>query len=269
MGENRLDRTTEPLPATGGSDEQVGQIEEPAAQAAVLPGPDEKPVFVRAMFSRIAHRYDLMNRVMTFGLDLHWRRVAGRKLRAADGTWLLDVATGTGDFAVVLRRLYPNCRVAGLDFSEGMLEVAVAKLAIDPAIVLLRADGYQVPARDATFDGAVSAFALRNVPDIPGFLAEMARVVRPGRVVVILEIARPTLPGFRRLYQFYFGRLVPRIGGWLSGDPAAYRYLPASVQQFATPAELAQMFESIGLQSVGVQRLGLGAIVVVWGTKPL
>jgi demethylmenaquinone methyltransferase/2-methoxy-6-polyprenyl-1,4-benzoquinol methylase len=230
--------------------------------------PDDKPAFVRAMFSRIANRYDLMNRVMTFGMDLRWRRIAGKKLQAEDGTWLLDVATGTGDFAIALRRLYPRCRVVGLDFSAGMLDVATPKLAADDGVLLLQADGYQIPFADSTFDGAVSAFALRNVPDIPGFLAEMQRVVKPGRSVVILEIARPTLPGFRELYQFYFGRFVPRIGAWLSGDSQAYSYLPASVEQFATPTQLQGMFEGVGLESVRVRRLGLGSIVLVWGTKP-
>lgn len=244
----------------------VDLSEKPSVRETVLPSPDEKPAYIRAMFSRIAHRYDRMNRVMTFGLDLRWRRTAGRKLEAANNSWLLDVATGTGDFALTLRRLYPNSHVVGLDFSKGMLEIARAKID-DRCIALLEADGYAIPFADHTFDGAVSAFALRNVPDIPGFLQEMGRVVKPGGRVVVLEIAQPVLPGFRNLFQVYFGRIVPRLGGWLSGDPHAYSYLPASVRQFVTPTQLGHVFESVGLESVKVKRLGMGTIVLVWGTK--
>jgi demethylmenaquinone methyltransferase/2-methoxy-6-polyprenyl-1,4-benzoquinol methylase len=220
------------------------------------------------MFSRIARRYDLMNRVMTFGMDLRWRRVAGKKLALVDGGRLLDVATGTGDFATALKGLYPGSNVVGLDFSEGMLEVALPKVRRSRGIRLVQADGNRLPFPKNTFEGAVSGFALRNVPDIALFLDEMQRVVKPGRSIVILEIAWPTLRGFRRLYEAYFGWLVPRIGSWLSGDSIAYGYLPESVRQFAKPAELAGMFRKIGLHAVGTKRLGFGSIIVIWGTKP-
>jgi demethylmenaquinone methyltransferase/2-methoxy-6-polyprenyl-1,4-benzoquinol methylase len=217
------------------------------------------------MFTRIAHRYDLMNSLMTFGRHQAWRRIAARMTRIAPGGRALDVATGTGDLALALLDEARARRVVGLDFSEGMLRVAREKLAArDPArrVSLVVGDALALPFRDGHFDGVTSAFLLRNLSDLKQGLAEMRRVTRPGGSVVALEIAQPTLPGFSPLFRWYFHGVVPRVGALVSGDREAYTYLPRSVEQFVTPGELARLMEAVGLTGVSYRRLWLGTVTI-------
>ena len=217
---------------------------------------------VRAMFDRIAPRYDLMNRLMSGGLDGRWRRLAAAAADVSLGSRALDVCTGTGDLAFALAdRVGPSGAVVGVDFSEQMLDRARAK-ALDkgaPATFDV-ADALDLPFADDAFDAATVAFGARNLADLDGGLAEMARVVRRGGRVVVLEITTPQ--HLRALHALWFDRLVPRVGGLIGGDRAAYGYLPASAKRFPTPPELATRMTRAGLADV-TWRGFMGGIVAL------
>lgn len=225
----------------------------------------DKSRYVREMFTRIAARYDLMNGLMTFGRHQAWRRIAARMATPEAGGLALDVATGTGDLALALLEEARVHRVIGLDFSEGMLRVGRAKLALkDPLrrVSLVVGDALALPFPDRSFACVASAFLLRNLADLKQGLQEMRRVAQPGGWVVALEITQPTLPGFSSVFRWYFHGLVPRIGGLVSRDREAYTYLPQSVDRFLPPAELARLMEAIGLKEVSYRQLGIGTVTV-------
>jgi demethylmenaquinone methyltransferase / 2-methoxy-6-polyprenyl-1,4-benzoquinol methylase len=223
---------------------------------------------VRAMFTRIAARYDLMNSVMTGGRHHAWRRVTARAVAGAPAGLALDLATGTGDLALAVRAVAPGRVVVGADFSEAMLAHARAKLTArgERRVPLLAADALALPFGDATFACVTSAFLLRNLADLPAGLAEMRRVAAPGGLVAALEITRPGVRGWDAVFGLYFNRLVPLIGGAVAGDRAAYTYLPQSVERFVTPPELARLMTGAGLRDVCYRRLGLGTIGLHVGT---
>jgi demethylmenaquinone methyltransferase/2-methoxy-6-polyprenyl-1,4-benzoquinol methylase len=230
-------------------------------------GPD-KARFVGEMFSRIAGRYDLMNGLMTLGMHHAWRRVAARQTIPAPDGPALDLATGTADLAFELSEVHPHRLIVGADFSLGMLDVARAKLAygdLHARVRLVAADALALPFESRAFACVTSAFLLRNLVDLEEGLREMKRVTRLGGRVVALEITQPTLPGFSRLFRFYFHHLVPRIGRLVSGDPEAYSYLPQSVDRFVTPDQLKALMERAGLRPVTWRRLGLGTVTVHTG----
>lgn len=229
------------------------------------PPDQDKAAFVRATFARIAHRYDLMNRLMALGRDQTWRRVAAELAALPPGGLAIDVATGTADLAIALARRTPTAYTVGADFSLPMMALGQRKVeaaGLADRIGFVGGDALALPFPDDTFDCAVSGFALRNVASIPQALAEMRRVVAPGGRVVLLELARPTLPIFRWAFWLYFHRLAPLIGGWISGQPEAYRYLPESLVSFLYPEELKTLMEETGLQEVSYRLLDLGAAVV-------
>ena len=238
-----------------------------------------KADFVRAMFARIARRYDFMNRLMTLGRDQAWRRYVARQASLPQGGLrpeaqpeglALDVATGTADLALALTRHYPHGRVVGVDFCPEMIELGRAKVAAagqTPRVRFVIGDALQLPFADGCFDAVTSAFALRNVADVPRAFAEMGRVVKAGGRVVNLEIARPTLPLFRQLFRFYFYRLVPLLGRALAGQGDAYHYLPHSLTHFLSPEELKAVMERVGLSQVWYRRLILGTVAVQVGFK--
>lgn len=229
---------------------------------------DEKAHFVRNMFDRIAHRYDLMNRLMTGGQDIRWRRLAIEMTGLPPSGRLLDIACGTGDLAFTALSRRPRLVAAG-DFSLRMLIVGRQKRLANPAaspIHFLCADGLALPFRDNSFDAAVTGFSLRNVSNIDRFLAEMRRVVRPGGRVVLLEITPVQSHLFRPLFQFYFHHVVPFLGGLLSGSRQAYTYLPQSVDVFLNASQLQERMESSGLIDVAFRKLGFGTVALHWGT---
>jgi demethylmenaquinone methyltransferase/2-methoxy-6-polyprenyl-1,4-benzoquinol methylase len=255
-----------------------------------LPAPERKAHYVKQMFSRIAHRYDLMNRLMTFGRDRAWRRytveiavgraphlddaggegnpVPGTKTGRTEEPWVLDVATGTGDLALEVLRQWPAAKVTGLDFTPEMLIAARQKVHDAAADVdLMAGDALHLPYLDGSYDAVVTGFALRNVTDIPAAFAEMARVTRPGGRVACLEIAKPQKPLFRQMFEFYFYRLVPIIGGLITGQRSAYTYLPHSLTAFLTPDEIAEVMRGSGWQKVGYKRLMLGTVAVHVGVR--
>ena len=228
----------------------------------------EKARFVRAMLSRIARRYDLMNGLMTLGMHHNWRRVAARQTIASPDGPALDLATGTGDLAIDLAEVHPHRTVVGADFSLGMLAVAREKLdGLDEArrVRLLAADALALPFGTRTFACVTSAFLLRNLADLEQGLREMQRVTRPGGRVVALEITQMRAPGFTALFRFYFHHIVPWIGQLVGGDREAYSYLPQSVDRFVTPGELVRLMEKVGLRGVTYRRLGLGTVTIHTG----
>jgi demethylmenaquinone methyltransferase/2-methoxy-6-polyprenyl-1,4-benzoquinol methylase len=221
----------------------------PGGGSAPAPGVLEEAQ-VRAMFDRIAGLYDRMNSVMTAGLHHQWRRRAADLAALAPGGRALDVATGTGDLALELaRRVEPGGEVVGTDFSERMLELARAKAAGGGAVRFEFANALELPYGDGEFDAATVGFGARNFSDLEQGVREMARVVRPGGRVVILEITTPTRPPLSHFFELWFDRVVPALGR-LAGDPEAYSYLPSSVRRFPGPPELAALMWGCGLRDV-------------------
>jgi demethylmenaquinone methyltransferase/2-methoxy-6-polyprenyl-1,4-benzoquinol methylase len=236
-------------------------------RAAVLPAPEDKATYVRDMFGRITRRYDLLNRVMTLGRDRAWRREAVRRVAVPPGGRALDVACGTGDLALEVRQQVAGARVVGVDFTPEMLARASTRVE-GAGIAWVLADAMRLPFADDSFEATVSAFALRNVTSIPAAFAEMLRVVRPGGRVANLEIAQPRLPLFRPLFALYFYRLVPWIGGLVSGQRAAYTYLPHSLSTFLSPPEITQVMCQAGWASVHFWRRMLGTVALHLGQRP-
>jgi demethylmenaquinone methyltransferase / 2-methoxy-6-polyprenyl-1,4-benzoquinol methylase len=225
-----------------------------------LPRGDEKVRAVRAMFDAIAPRYDLVNRVMTFGLDVRWRRRTVRALELEPGSLVLDLACGTGDLCRELA--CAGQHAIGVDLSFGMLQRGVARTSVP----LVQGDALRLPVADGRADGVTCGFALRNFVELPPFVAELARVVRPGGRIALLEVAEPERPVLRRGHAVYFGRVVPRIGALLS-DGAAYRYLPQSVAYLPPPAELVAMIERAGFDRVERRLLTGGIAQLLVGTR--
>ena len=221
----------------------------------------------REMFAGIAPRYDLINRLMSLGQDNRWRRVAVGIACPGQG-WVLDVATGTGDMALELAR-HTNS-VVGLDLCPEMLnrgQIKTEKKGFSGSVDFIMGDALTMPFNDNSFDCALNGFALRNVADVNLFLAELRRVVKPGGRVVCLELVRPAPGIIGTFYRFYLDKIVPVLGGWLSRDGRAYRYLPDSVGCFLSVAEFQKMMEEVGFRQISSKRLNLGTIAVHVGVK--
>jgi demethylmenaquinone methyltransferase/2-methoxy-6-polyprenyl-1,4-benzoquinol methylase len=225
---------------------------------AELPVGERKARAVEEMFDRIAPRYELVNRLMTLGLDAGWRRRAVRALHLDSGSLVVDLGCGTGDLCRVLGRA--GLRAVGVDMAAGMLAMA------HTAAPLVRADALRLPLADASVDGAVSGFALRNVVDIAACFREAARVIRPGGRAVFLEVSEPPRPIVRWAHALYFRRIVPMIGGLLS-DRNAYRYLPASTAYLPPPDELMRLLADAGFVGCRRVQLGMGAAQLLMGTR--
>jgi demethylmenaquinone methyltransferase/2-methoxy-6-polyprenyl-1,4-benzoquinol methylase len=230
---------------------------------------------VRGMFDRIAGVYDLLNTVMTAGLHHRWRERAADLARVGPGSRVLDVATGTGDLAIELaRRVSPGGEVVGSDFSEGMLSRArdkAVKVSAGNGLVRPRfewGDALELPYPDGSFDAATVGFGARNFSDLPRGLAEMARVVRPGGRVVVLEFTTPTRPPLSLFYRLWFDRVVPLLGR-AAGDADAYSYLPNSVKRWPSPAVLAAELERAGLEDIGYLLTAGGILTIHAGTVPV
>ncbi len=217
------------------------------------------------MFDRIAGLYDRMNSVMTAGLHHAWRRRAVDLARVGPGMRVLDVATGTGDLALELaRRVGPEGEVVASDFSERMLELARAK-AGDAPVRFETANALALPYEDDAFDAATVGFGARNFSDLEQGLREMARVVRPGGRVVVLEITTPTRPPLSNFFELWFDRIVPALGR-VAGDAQAYSYLPNSVRRFPGPEPLARLLWEAGLREVSYVLTAGGIIALHAGT---
>jgi demethylmenaquinone methyltransferase / 2-methoxy-6-polyprenyl-1,4-benzoquinol methylase len=228
------------------------------------PGTLEEPQ-VRAMFDRIASFYDVMNSVMTAGLHHRWRARAADLAAVGPGGRALDVATGTGDLAVELaRRVGPGGDVVGSDFSEEMLDVARRKA---PGLRFEWGNALELPYADGAFDAATVGFGARNFSDLDRGLGEMARVVRSGGRVVVLEITTPQRPPLSTFFRLWFDRIVPLLGR-LTGESLAYSYLPSSVRRFPAPEGLAAAMARAGLRDIRWILTAGGIIAIHVGTKP-
>src|SRR5262245_34125916 len=207
---------------------------------------------VRSMFDRIAPRYDLLNRVLSAGIDVRWRRAAVDLLELPTGGRVLDLCTGTADLLIEALRRDGTSRGVGVDLSSGMLVRGARKLRerrLDARGGLAGGDAERLPLRDARFDGALVAFGIRNVGDRPQALREARRVLRTGGRLVVLEFSMPHgVPG--HAYRLYFGRVLPLVGRVVSGDASAYTYLPASVAVFPEPPEFGALMEQAGFKDV-------------------
>jgi demethylmenaquinone methyltransferase/2-methoxy-6-polyprenyl-1,4-benzoquinol methylase len=223
-----------------------------------LPEGEEKVYKVQAMFDAIAPRYDLLNRILTFGMDIGWRRRTVKDLILPGGSLVLDLACGTGDFCRDLQKA--GLRPIGFDNSAGMLAAART------TAPLVLADALHLPVADGAADGVTCGFALRNVVDLGAFFAECARVIRPGGRLGLLEVAEPKLKPAKVVHGLYFRKVVPVIGGLLS-DRAAYRYLPASTAYLPEPAEMMAMLAEAGFPEAKRWLLGMGAAQLIIGSR--
>lgn len=224
-----------------------------------------------AMFDRIAPRYDLLNRVLSLGIDQRWRRRTVRALELEpDPARVLDLATGTADLALLIARRYPAARVVGLDPAERMLAAGRAKAGkagVADRVRLITGDAETLPFPDASFDGVTIAFGIRNVPDRPRALREMYRVTRPGGRIAILELSEPDGGVLGRIARFHVHRLVPWIGGLLSGS-REYRYLQRSIAAFPPALRFVAIMEEAGLAMVRVERMTLGVCHLYIAERP-
>lgn len=230
----------------------------PFTDAGELPSGDEKATAVRSMFDAIAPRYDMVNRIMTFRLDVGWRRTTVRSLGLVRGARILDLAAGTGDLCRELAKA--GHRPLGADLSFGMLAAARTDAP------LVQADALRLPVPDRSVDGVTCGFALRNFVDLDRFLAEVGRVVRPGGRIALLEVAEPPNAFLRWGHGVYFGKVVPRIGGLLS-DRDAYRYLPKSVAYLPEPQALVQAVVDAGFPDADRRLLSGGIAQLLTGTR--
>ncbi len=221
---------------------------------------------VRAMFSGIAGRYDLLNHVLSMNIDKRWRKLVRQKLQPIldkpDAT-VLDVACGTGDLSIELQS-HAKARVIGTDFCRPMLTVAAEK---SETIPFIEGDAMNLGFADDSFDAVTIAFGLRNLSNFADGLAELHRILKPGGKLAVLEFSSPIIPGFRQAFNFYFTRILPRIGGAVSGSRGAYEYLPDSVSKFPDQKRLAALMQETGFDDVEYTNLTGGIAAIHIGTK--
>jgi len=224
---------------------------------------------VARMFDSIAGRYDLLNHLLSAGIDVSWRRKAIALLKAKQPRLILDIATGTGDFALEALKLNPE-KVIGIDISEGMLEVGkrkIAKLGLEGKIELKKGDSEIIEYPDNYFDAVIVAFGVRNFENLPLGLSEMHRTLKKDGTVVILEFSKPSGFIFRGLYNFYFKYILPLVGRLVSKDKAAYTYLPESVNEFPYGKQFVRLLQETGFKSAGCKELTFGVSSIYTATK--
>jgi demethylmenaquinone methyltransferase/2-methoxy-6-polyprenyl-1,4-benzoquinol methylase len=223
---------------------------------------------VREMFAGIAKRYDLLNHLLSGNVDKRWRRIVAERVReklSSSSSLILDVACGTGDLSLTLFE-NTGARVVGTDFCRPMLEIAAGKTS--DRIPLIEGDALNLPFRDGAFEVVTIAFGLRNLASVEGGLAELRRVLKPGGWVAVLEFSRPANAVMRPLFGLYFTRVLPLMGGLVSGSPMAYSYLPASVQRFPDQEQLSLLMQQAGFEQVRFENLTGGIAALHMGKRP-
>ena len=223
---------------------------------------------VREMFAGIAKRYDLLNHLLSGNVDKRWRRIVARRVReklTSSNSRILDVACGTGDLSLTLLE-NTGARVVGTDFCRPMLEIAAGKTS--DRIPLIEGDALDLPFRDGSFEVVTIAFGLRNLATVEGGLAELRRVLKPGGWVAVLEFSRPANAMMRPLFGLYFTRVLPLMGGLVSGSRMAYSYLPASVQKFPDQKQLSLLMQRAGFEQVHFENLTGGIAALHMGKRP-
>lgn len=233
----------------------------------------ERGEYVQGLFARIAHRYDLMNRLMTAGQDRHWREQVIRQSKLGPNSLLLDIGTGTGDLAREALRQQPSAHVIAADFTLEMMRVGQfnprrPSSAGDARHAWSAADVSKLPFNESTFDAIVSGFLMRNVGDIQGALKEQYRVLEPRGMIVILDTTRPSQSLLSPIIWFYTHMLIPIVGGLLSGSKEAYEYLPASTDSFITVKEMAVRMAAVGFKRINYETKMFGTVAIHWGEKP-
>jgi demethylmenaquinone methyltransferase/2-methoxy-6-polyprenyl-1,4-benzoquinol methylase len=225
----------------------------------------ERERYVRAMFTRIAYRYDLMNRLMTAGQDIRWRDEVIRRAALPPGGRLLDLGSGTGDLARQALRQYPDSRVLAADFTLEMMRVGRSRNAA--SLDWSCADALNLPLPANTFDAVVSGFLMRNVVDVPGCLAEQYRLLKPGGRIVILDTTPPPHNGLSPVIRFHLHTVIPVLGRLLTGQADAYTYLPDSTEGFLEPEQMAEGLQAVGFRNVAFHRRMFATVAIYWGVK--
>jgi demethylmenaquinone methyltransferase / 2-methoxy-6-polyprenyl-1,4-benzoquinol methylase len=231
---------------------------------------DRNPSRIAGMFDAIAPRYDLLNHVLSAGMDRRWRDRAIEALALPPGARVLDLCTGTADLAIAATHMVAPVSVVGIDFSREMLKLALSKLhdrKLGSSVRLIRGDATRIPLADASCDAAMIGFGIRNVVQPDRALAELVRVLRPGGRLAILEFGQPRVPGIRTLYSWYFRYLLPLVGRTVSKHRSAYSYLPASVGHFPPPPEFARTIAATGFSQVRSVPLTFGIVYLYVAEK--
>lgn len=225
---------------------------------------------VAEMFNNISERYDFLNRFLSVGIDVLWRKIALEALKQDKPKKILDIATGTADFALEAHRQFPDSQIIGVDISAGMLEKGKEKIKrknLDSKIELLLGDSERLLFEDNTFDAVIVAFGVRNFENLEKGLADMLRVLKPNGKAVILEFSKPQKAPVKQIYNFYFKNILPNIGKMVSKDARAYSYLPESVQVFPEGKTFTDILEKIGFKNVSCKALSFGISSVYVGSK--
>lgn len=224
---------------------------------------------VKQMFDNIAKSYDFLNHFLSLGIDIWWRKQAVRKLKVHQPKVILDIATGTGDFALAMRTLNPD-KIVGVDISAGMLEIGkrkIKKAKCDDKITFELGDSEQLNFQDNTFDAVTATFGVRNYENLEKGLGDMLRVLQPNGTLLILEFSKPTVFPFKQIYNLYFQYLLPAVGKLISNDNSAYKYLPKSVSQFPCGDEFVRILEKVGYKEVSVKPLTFGVCSIYMAKK--
>ncbi|HCX24557.1 MAG: bifunctional demethylmenaquinone methyltransferase/2-methoxy-6-polyprenyl-1,4-benzoquinol methylase UbiE [Flammeovirgaceae bacterium] len=224
---------------------------------------------VASMFDSISGKYDFLNHFLSMGIDISWRKKAIKMLKKDQPKQILDIATGTGDFAIEALALNPD-KVTGVDISEGMLSVGREKMkkkGLSDRIELLSGDSEQLQFEDNKFDAVIVSFGVRNFENLEKGLSDMHRVLKPGGKTVILEFSKPKMFPFKQLYSFYFKWILPKIGNTISKDQAAYTYLPESVREFPDGKNFLQILDKVGFKETKCKPLTLGISSIYVGIK--
>jgi demethylmenaquinone methyltransferase/2-methoxy-6-polyprenyl-1,4-benzoquinol methylase len=228
------------------------------------------PELIRNLFNNIAPTYDFLNHLLSLGRDFYWRKKAVQELKGLEGL-ILDMATGTGDVAIeIIHQNGDHGKVFGLDFSEPMIKRARRKVlgkGLSQKIALSLGDALSLPFRDNTFQASIVAFGLRNIVEKEQALSEIVRVIKKAGKLIILEFTFPNKRLMRKIYPIYFQRVLPRVGGFVSGDQGAYAYLPESVFHFASVENYEEIMRKVGLENVSSQSLTGGVASVISGIK--
>lgn len=233
-------------------------------------GEGAKTEQVRQMFDSIAPAYDFMNRAMTLGIDIWWRKLAVKRLKRIQPAHILDVATGTGDFAIQLNNSLHPQHITGIDLSQGMLDEAQRKVkekGLEEVISFEQGDCMALPMQDGTFDAVTVAFGVRNFEHLQQGYQEMARVLRPGGMLCVLELSTPTNRLIRWFYDLYTLHIIPWVGSLKSGDKSAYRYLPQSIAAVPQGDDMLQLMRNAGLHDASFKRLTLGVCTIYSAIK--
>ncbi len=225
---------------------------------------------VAAMFNQVAGKYDFMNRFLSAGIDIGWRKTALKLLKKDNPRVILDVATGTADLAIMAHGLLKPDKIVGIDISEKMLEIGrkkVLKAGLEPYIDLQSGDSEAINFPDNSFDAVTVSFGVRNFENLEQGLTEIKRVLKPGARLLVLEFSKPKIPGIEQFYNFYMGRIAPQMASMVSNNKKAYKYLNESMQQFPDGENFVNVLKKVGFQHTSCKRLSLGICSIYCGSK--